>query len=55
MKMTKREMLNKIAQVCAEDSEIVAYCNHEIELLDRKKGYKSNKPTKAQVANAELA
>ena len=53
--MTKREMLNKIAQVCANDAEIVAFCGHEIELLDKKKNYKSDKPTKAQVANAELA
>lgn len=55
MIMTKREMLNKIMEVCSNDAEIVGFCGHELELLDRKKGYKSNKPTKAQVANAELA
>ena len=53
--MTKREMLNKIMSVCANDAEIVGFCGHELELLDRKKNYKSNKPSKAQVANAELA
>ena len=55
MTMTKREMLNKIAQVCANDAEIVAFCGHEIDLLDKKKNYKSNKPSKVQVANAEIA
>ena len=53
--MTKREMLNKIMSVCANDAEIVGFCGHELELLDKRKGYKSNKPSKAQVANAELA
>ena len=55
MIMTKREMLNKIMEVCSNDAEIVGFCGHELELLDRKKGYKSNKPTAKQVANAELA
>ena len=53
--MTKREMLNKIATLCSNDAEIVAFCGHEIELLDRKKGYKSDKPTKRQVENSEIA
>lgn len=52
--MTKREMLNKIATLCSNDAEIVAFCGHEIELLDRKKNHKSDKPTKKQVENAEL-
>ena len=55
MIMTKREMLNKIMMVCANDAEIVGFCGHEIELLDKKKGYKSNKPSKLQKENAELA
>ena len=53
--MTKREMLTKIMEVCANDAEIVGFCGHEIELLDKKKNYKKVGPTKAQVANAELA
>lgn len=53
--MTKRDMLNKIMTICANDSDIVDFCNHEIDLLDRKKGYKSNKPSKLQQANADLA
>jgi predicted HTH transcriptional regulator len=54
--MTKREMLNKIMSVCANDPEIVGFCGHEIELLDRKKNApRSNKPTKRQVENSEIA
>ena len=53
--MTKREMLNKIMSVCSNDAEIVGFCGHELELLDKKKNYKSDKPTKAQRENAELA
>ena len=53
--MTKRDMLNKIMTICANDSDIVDFCNHEIDLLNRKKGYKSNKPSKLQQANADLA
>ena len=55
MTMTKRDMLNKIMTICANDSDIVDFCNHEIDLLNRKKGYKSNKPSKLQQANADLA
>jgi uncharacterized protein YdhG (YjbR/CyaY superfamily) len=47
--MTKREMLNKIAAVCADDTEIVNFCNHEIELLNKKSSTKT--PTKNQIEN----
>ena len=36
-KMTKKEMYNLIATLNADNTEIVEFCNHEIELLDRKK------------------
>ena len=36
-KMTKKEMFNLIATLNASNTEIVEFCNHEIELLDRKK------------------
>lgn len=47
--MTKREMLNKIATVCINDEEIVNFCNHEIELLNKKSS--SKKPTRKQIEN----
>ena len=52
--MTKKEMFVKIASVCANDSEIVDFCNHEIELLVKKNSYKSTKPTKTQIENEGL-
>ena len=55
MIMTKREMLEKIMAVCANDAEIVGFCGHELELLDNRKKYKSTKPTKKQAENAEIA
>lgn len=47
--MTKREMFEMIATVNADNEEIVAFCNHEIELLANRKTSKS--PTKTQKEN----
>lgn len=49
---TKREMFNLIATRNADDAEIVAFCEHEIQLLDAKKTSKT--PTKTQKANEAL-
>lgn len=48
--MTKREMYARIAEVNANDEEIVNFCNHEIELLNHKSS-SSSKPTKTQIEN----
>lgn len=53
--MTKREMFAVIADLCADNAEVVDFCNHEIELLNARKNHKSDKPSKAQRENAELA
>ena len=37
-KMTKKEMFKMIKKEMADRQEIVDFCNHEIELLDKKKG-----------------
>ena len=52
--MTKKEMFTKIASVCANDVEIVDFCNKEIALLIKKNSYKSTKPTKTQVENENI-
>ena len=49
--MTKREMFVKIATINAADQEIVDFCNHEIELLNKKNASASKKATKTQIAN----
>lgn len=49
--MTKREMFAHISALCANDAEVVAFCEHETELLARKSNA-SSKPTKTQIENA---
>ena len=51
-KITKRDVLNKIIAVCADDAVIVAYAKHEIELIDAKNEKRKaspKKPTKTQL------
>lgn len=50
--MTKKEMFSMIATVNADNAEIVEFCNHEIELLNKKSGRKT--PTKTQKENEGL-
>ena len=52
--MTKREMFVKIATINAADQEIVDFCNHEIELLNKKNASASKKATKTQIANEAI-
>jgi hypothetical protein len=48
--MTKREMFTEIRNIVADNEEMVAFIDHEIELLDRKSN-SSRKPTKTQIEN----
>lgn len=52
-KMTKKEMFTLIATLNASNTEIVDFCNHEIELLERKKSNgnaKANEKMDSQVS-----
>ncbi len=49
--MTKREMYTVIADAMADNTEVVEFCKHEIELLNKKASYKSSKPSKKSVEN----
>lgn len=53
-KMTKKEMYNLIATLNADNTEIVEFCKHEIELLDRKKSNGNTKANKQVAENMEL-
>lgn len=53
-KMTKKEMYNLIATLNADNAEIVEFCKHEIELLDRKKSNGNSKANKQVADNVEL-
>ena len=48
-KITKNEMFAQIREVVADNADMVAFIDHEIELLSKKSG--SKKPTATQVAN----
>ncbi len=48
--MTKKEMFTAIRKAVADNAEMVAFIDHEIELLNRKSG-SVRKPTKTQVEN----
>lgn len=52
--MTKKEMYNLIATLNADNTEIVEFCKHEIELLDRKKSNGNSKANKQVADNVEL-
>lgn len=48
--MTKKEMFAEIRKAVITNDEMVAFIDHEIELLNRK-GNSSKKPTKTQIEN----
>ena len=51
-KITKKEMFAQIREVVADNADMVAFIDHEIELLSKKSG--SKKPTATQIANEGL-
>lgn len=51
-KTTKREYYELIKSKLADNTEIVAFCDHEIELLDNRNSAE-RKPTATQKANAD--
>lgn len=52
-KITKKEMFNKIKALVKDNAEMVAFLDHEIELVEKKNSAKK-KPTKAQLENANI-
>lgn len=48
--MTKKEMYSAIREIVADNEEMVAFIDHEIELLNRKAN-SVRKPTKTQIEN----
>jgi hypothetical protein len=56
-KMTKKEQFAKVRAILAEkgENDLVAFIDHEVELLTAKNSRRSNKPTKTQRENVVLA
>ena len=52
--MTKRENYTALRAIVADNAELVAFIDHEIELLNKKNARRSTKPTAKQVANDEI-
>ena len=53
-KMTKKEMFTLIATLNESNQEIVDFCNHEIELLDKKKSNGNAKANEKMEKSVEL-
>lgn len=53
-KITKKEMFALIAKEVAHNEEMVAFINHEIELLEKKKGSVNSKKVAEQAREEEL-
>ena len=53
VKVTKRERFEQIKALVSNNAELVAFIDHEIELLN-KKNSRSGKPTKTQVENETI-
>ena len=52
-KMTKREYLMKLREIVADNEELVAFIDHELELLNKKNA--SGTQTKTQEENKKIA
>ena len=52
--MTKVEMFSLIADLLADNDDVVAFCDHEKELLSKKRTSKSSKPSKTQLENEPI-
>lgn len=50
---TKKEMFNFIKSKMTDDAEVVAFCDHELELLERKNSAE-RKPTVNQLDNKKI-
>ncbi len=53
-KMTKKDLFNQILTSYNLTDEHAAFIQHELELLEKKAGTKSGKPTATQVANEAI-
>ena len=51
--MTKREMFAIIRSAMIDNADVVAFVDHEVELLD-KKNSRAKKPSKNQIANESI-
>ena len=53
-KMTKKEMYSLIAELCADNAEVVAFCENEVAKLDAKAAKAKEKAAEKRAAGDEL-
>lgn len=53
-KMTKRDYFNALREMVTDNTELTAFIDRELELLERKSKSGSKKPTTTQIENEKL-
>ena len=54
-KLTKRDYFSQLREIVKDNESLVAFIDHEIELLNKKNSSKSDAPSKTQIENKELS
>lgn len=54
-KLTKRDYFSQLREIVKDNETLVAFIDHEIELLNKKNSSKSDAPSKTQIENKELS
>ena len=54
-KLTKRDYFSQLREIVKDNENLVAFIDHEIELLNKKNSSKSDAPSKTQIENQALS
>lgn len=54
-KLTKRDYFSQLREIVKDNESLVAFIDHEIELLNKKNSSKSDAPSKTQIENQALS
>lgn len=54
-KLTKRDYFSQLREIVKDNESLVAFIDHEIELLNKKNSSKSDTPSKTQIENQALS
>lgn len=53
-KLTKRDYFSQLREIVKDNADLVAFIDHEVELLNKKNASKSDAPSKTQIENKAL-
>ena len=54
-KLTKRDYFSQLREIVKDNESLVAFIDHELELLAKKNSSRSDAPSKTQIENKELS